>query len=70
MDGAADMTFRFSRLAKALADGLRYSAKTAAMHEALPWDGEGRVAPMGLIRGLEIGAGSSGGVAGKRPRQR
>ncbi len=64
------MTFRFSRLAKALADGLRYSAKTTAMREGLPWDGDGRVASMGLIRGLEIGRGPSGGVAGKRPRRR
>lgn len=64
------MTFRFSRLTKALADGLRYSAKTAAMREGLPWDGDGRVASMGLIRGLEIGSGSSGGVAGKKPRHR
>jgi hypothetical protein len=64
------MTFRFPKLAKALADGLRYSAKTTAMHEGLPWDGDGRVASMGLVRGLEIGTGSSGGVAGKRPRRR
>lgn len=64
------MTFRFSRLAKVLADGLRYSAKTAAMHEGLPWDGDGRIASMGLVRGLEIGAGGSGGVAGRRPRHR
>ena len=64
------MTFRFSGLAKALADGLRYSAKTAAMREGLPWDGDGRVNSMGLIRGLEIGGGSSSGVAGKRPRHR
>lgn len=63
------MTFRFSKLTKALTDGLRYSAKTAAMHEGLPWDGDGRIPSMGLIRGLEIGVGSSGGVAGKRPRQ-
>lgn len=64
------MTFRLSRLAKALADGLRYSAKTAAMHEGLPWDGDGRIASMGLIRGLETGAGASGGVAGRNPRRR
>lgn len=63
------MSFRFSRLTRALADGLRYSAKTAAMREGLPWDGEGRIASMGLIRGLEIGAGSAGGVAGKEPRR-
>lgn len=64
------MTLRFPRLAKTIMAGLRHSAQTAAMHEGLPWDGDGRVASMGLIRGLEIGVGSSGGVAGKRPRQR
>ncbi len=64
------MTFRFPRLAKAVADGLRYAARTTAMHEGLPWDGDDRVASMGLIRGLETGGGPSGGVAGKRPRQR
>jgi hypothetical protein len=69
MDGAANMTFRFPRLTRALIEGLRYSAKTTAMREGLPWDGDGRIASMGLIRGLEIG-GASGGVAGKRPRQR
>jgi len=70
MDGAANMTFRFPKLTQALADGLRYSAKTTAMREGLPWDGDGRIASMGLIRGLEIGTGAAGGVAGKRPRQR
>jgi hypothetical protein len=64
------MTWKFPNLAKTMADGLRYAAKTAAMHEGLPWDGDGRIASMGLIRGLETGAGASGGVAGRKPRRR
>lgn len=64
------MTFKFRRLAKMVAEGLRYSAQATAAHEGLPWDGDGRIASMGLIRGLETGGGPSGGVAGKRPRQR
>lgn len=62
------MTFRFPKLAKILSDGLRYAARTAAVHEAMPWEGEGRVSSLGLIRGIE--AGASGGVPGKRPRHR
>lgn len=64
------MTLKFPVLSKILADGLRYAAKTAATHEGLPWDGDGRVASMGLIRGLETGPGPAGGAAGKRPRHR
>jgi len=62
------MNLRFPKLAKTLADGLRYAARTVATHEAMPWDGEERVSSLGLIRGLE--AGASGGVPGKRPRHR
>ncbi|MGQ0383317.1 MAG: hypothetical protein ACT4UP_01320 [Gammaproteobacteria bacterium] len=55
-----------TRIVKVVAEGLRYSARTTAMREGLPWDGECRASSMGLIRGLE--AGASGGVAGKGPR--
>lgn len=64
------MAGKFSTFAKAMAAGLTYAARTTAMREGLPWDGDGRVASMGLIRGLETGGGSSGGVSGKKPRRR
>lgn len=64
------MTFKFPRLARLVAEGLRYSAQITAAHEGLPWDGDGRIASMGLIRGLEAGSDPAGGAAGKRPRQR
>lgn len=64
------MPGKFSSIAKVLSAGFTYAAKTAAMREGLPWDGDGRVASMGLIRGLEIGPGPSGGRPGKKPRHR
>jgi hypothetical protein len=60
------MAFKNSTLARVLENGLRYAARTAAMHEGMPWSGEARVPSMGLIRGIE--AGASGGLHGKRPR--
>ncbi|HEY7739590.1 MAG TPA: hypothetical protein VIB01_03140 [Steroidobacteraceae bacterium] len=64
------MAGKLLEIAKALTAGLTYAARTTAMREGLPWDGDGRVASMGLIRGLELRGGSSGGVPGKRPRHR
>jgi hypothetical protein len=62
------MAGRLTRIAKLVAEGLRYSAQATAMHEGLPWDGEGRAGWPGLIRGLETGGAT--GVAGKGPRHR
>jgi hypothetical protein len=63
------MTGRFSTIAKLIANGLAYSARTTAMHEGLPWHGDGRSAPGSAARGHDV-KGGSGGVAGKRPQQR
>lgn len=63
------MTGRFSTIAKLLANGLAYSARTAATHEGLPWDGDGRPAPGNPARGHDI-KGGSGGVADRKPRDR
>jgi len=61
------MTGRFSTIAKLIANGLAYSARTTALHEGLPFDGDGRPAPGIPARGQDI-KGGSGGVAGKKPR--
>ncbi|MGE0031374.1 MAG: hypothetical protein AB7T20_09685 [Steroidobacteraceae bacterium] len=61
------MTGRFSTIAKRIANGLAYSARTTAMHEGLPWDADGRPVRGSPARGQDI-KGGSGGVAGKRPR--
>ena len=63
------MTGRFSTIAKLIANGLAYSARTTAMHEGLPWDGDGRPVPGSPARGHDI-KGGSGGVAGKKPLDR
>lgn len=61
------MTGRFSTIAKLIANGLAYSARTTAMREGQPWDDDGRFAPGTPARGRDL-KGGSGGVAGKRPR--
>jgi hypothetical protein len=63
------MTGRFSTIAKLLANGLAYSARTTALREGLPWDGDGRLDPGSPARGHGI-KGGSGGVAGRKPRDR
>ena len=63
------MTGRFSTIAKLIANGLAYSARTTALREGLPWDGDGRLDSGNPARGQDI-KGGSGGVAGRKPRDR
>ncbi len=39
------MAAKLRKLREILAAGLRYSARTTALHESLPWDDDGLVSP-------------------------
>jgi hypothetical protein len=41
-NGAAKMRSLVRKLAKIIVAGLEYSARTTALHEGLPWDGNRR----------------------------
>jgi len=41
-NGAAKMRAIMRKLAKIIVAGLEYSARTTALHEGLPWDGNTR----------------------------
>jgi hypothetical protein len=41
-NGAKKMRVAMRKLAKIIAAGLEYSARTTALHESLPWDGNSR----------------------------
>ena len=36
------MAAMLKKVAKIIADGLAYAARTTALHEGLPWDGDSR----------------------------